>query len=57
MRHYPTNSPRAAACILAMCVALVESDDHVADGKSLVLVSAIEQWGLHHHMLGEPSPP
>jgi hypothetical protein len=57
MRHYPTNSPQAAARVLALCVAVVESDDHVADGESIVRVSAIEQWGLHHHMLGEPSAP
>jgi hypothetical protein len=51
------DDPGLRRVVLGLCVAVVESDNHVADGESIVLVSAIEQWGLHHHMLGEPSPP
>ena len=40
---------------LRVCVAVAEADDHVADGESLVLVAAVEQWGLHREMLA-PTP-
>ncbi len=36
--------------VLRLCVAVVEADGHVADGESIVLVAAVEQWGLHHEM-------
>jgi hypothetical protein len=42
--------------VLDLCVAVAEADSHVADAESIVLVSAVEQWGLHHQML-QPSPP
>jgi hypothetical protein len=37
--------------VLDLCVAVAEADDHVADGESLVLVCAVDQWGMHHRML------
>ena len=37
--------------VLRLCVAVVESDGHVADVESIVLVAAVEQWGLHSEML------
>jgi Tellurite resistance protein TerB len=40
--------------VLRLCVAVAEADNHVADGESMVLVSAVERWGLHHQML-QPS--
>lgn len=49
-------SPALRIKVLRLCVAVVEADDHVADGESIVLVSAVEQWGLHHEML-TPSQP
>jgi hypothetical protein len=42
--------------VLSLCVAVAEADSHVADAESIVLVSAVEQWGLHHQML-QPSQP
>jgi uncharacterized tellurite resistance protein B-like protein len=42
--------------VLGLCVAVAEADSHVADAESIVLASAVEQWGLHHQML-QPSPP
>ena len=42
--------------VLRLCVAVAEADSHVADAESIVLVSAVEQWGLHHQML-RPSEP
>lgn len=32
--------------VLALCTAIVDADQHVADGESLVLLAAVEQWGL-----------
>ena len=48
-------SPVLRMTVLRVCVAVAEADDHVADGESLVLVAAVEQWGLHREMLA-PTP-
>ena len=37
--------------LLRLCVALAECDAHVAEGESIVLVAAVEYWGLHREML------
>lgn len=37
--------------VLRLCAAVVEVDGHVADGESVVMVAAVEQWGLHREML------
>ncbi|MDE2082684.1 MAG: TerB family tellurite resistance protein [Burkholderiales bacterium] len=42
--------------VLQLCVAVVEADGHVADGESVVLVNAVEQWGLHRQMLDATAP-
>ena len=42
--------------VLSLCVAVAEADSHIADGESIVLVSAVEQWGLQYQML-RPSEP
>jgi uncharacterized tellurite resistance protein B-like protein len=42
--------------VLRLCVAVVESDGHVAEGESIVLVAAVEQWGLHREMLRTEAP-
>jgi hypothetical protein len=34
---------------------VAEADDHVADVESIVLGSAVENWGLHRQMLQEPN--
>ena len=36
--------------LLRLCVELAEADAHVAEGESIVLVAAVEHWGLHHEM-------
>jgi len=45
--------------LLRLCVELAEADAHVAEGESIVLVAAVEHWGLHHEMLtralGQPN--
>ena len=37
--------------LLRLCVELAEVDAHVDDGESIVLVAAVEHWGLHREML------
>jgi uncharacterized tellurite resistance protein B-like protein len=37
--------------LLRLCVELAEVDSHVDDGESIVLVAAVEHWGLQHEML------
>ena len=36
--------------LLRLCVELAEADAHVDDGESIVLVAAVEHWGLHREM-------
>lgn len=43
--------PVLRARVLNLCVALVESDQHVADGEAVVLTAAVEQWGLQQQLL------
>jgi hypothetical protein len=40
--------------VLDLCVKLAAVDGHVALGESIVLVSAVEHWGLHDHMWRTP---
>lgn len=47
--------PALRLCVLRLCVAVAQADDHVADGESIALVSAVENWGLSRQMLPEPS--
>jgi uncharacterized tellurite resistance protein B-like protein len=41
--------------LLRLCVDLAEADAHVAEGESIVLVAAVEHWGLHHEMFRPPA--
>ncbi len=43
--------PTLRRSVLRLCVALAESDDHVADGESLVLNALVEHWGLQAELL------
>ncbi|HBY64031.1 MAG TPA: hypothetical protein DEH78_29770 [Solibacterales bacterium] len=45
------DDPRLRLKVLRLCVAVVEADGHVADGESIVLVTAVEHWGLQREML------
>ena len=36
--------------LLRICVDLAEADAHVDEGESIVLVAAVEHWGLHREM-------
>lgn len=42
--------------VLALCVQVAEADAHVSDGESLMLMHAVEHWGLHGQMLQPPRP-
>ena len=37
--------------VMRLCVALVEADGNVAEDESMVLMAAVEEWGLHQWML------
>ncbi|MBC7942269.1 MAG: TerB family tellurite resistance protein [Chitinophagaceae bacterium] len=41
--------------LLRLCVELAEVDAQVHEGESIVLVAAVEQWGLHHEMFRSSS--
>lgn len=41
--------------LLRLCVELAEVDAHVHEGESIVLVAAVEHWGLHHEMFRSSS--
>jgi uncharacterized tellurite resistance protein B-like protein len=38
--------------LLRLCIEITEADGQVAEGESIVLAAAVEQWGLHREMLG-----
>lgn len=42
--------------LLRLCVELAEVDAQVHEGESIVLVAAVEHWGLHHEMFRSSSP-
>ena len=41
--------------LLRLCVELAEVNAHVNEGESIVLVAAVEHWGLHHEMFRSSS--
>lgn len=45
------DDPELRRTLLQLCVAIVEADDHVAEGESVMLTAAVEHWGLHRDML------
>lgn len=45
------DDPRLRRRVLALCVQIAEADSLVAEGESIVLVAAVEHWGLHRQML------
>ena len=40
--------------LLRLCIEVAEADEHVAEGESIVLIAAVEHWGLHYEMLRSP---
>lgn len=47
------DDPRLRLKVMRLCVSLAEADGHVAEGESIMLVAAVEHWGLHRVMLGQ----
>jgi uncharacterized tellurite resistance protein B-like protein len=45
------DDPCLRRLVASLCLAVVQADDHVADGESVVLHALIEQWGLAHDVL------
>jgi hypothetical protein len=45
------DDPALRGKLLGLCVKLAEVDGHFAEGESIVLVAAVEHWGLQHQML------
>ena len=48
--------PALRLTLLRVCVEIAEVDAHVDEGESIVLVSAVEHWGLHREMFRQSSP-
>ena len=52
------DDPALRQTLLRLCLAIVDADDHVADGESVMLTAAVDQWGLHRDMLSlRPATP
>ena len=51
------DNPKLRRTVLGLCVAVVEADSHVTDDEALVLVAAVEHWGMHRAMLETGVPP
>lgn len=47
--------PALRCRVLRLCIDVVEADAQIGDGESLVLATAVEQWGPHRHMLEAPA--
>ena len=43
--------PELRLTVLGLCAAVIEADGHVAEGESVVLGAALEQWGLQPSLL------
>lgn len=50
------DDPALRRTVLRLCIAVVEADENLADGESMVLMAAVEPWGLHREMLWMPAP-
>lgn len=42
--------------VLELCLAVVEADDEIGDGESLVIGAAVAQWGLERTVLSRAAP-
>ncbi len=44
------NDPALRRSVLRLCLQVVDVDDHIAEGESIVLCAAVEHWGLEREM-------
>lgn len=49
--------PALRVKVLQLCIAIAESDAHVAEGEQVVIAAAVDQWGLHHDMVRSSGNP
>jgi hypothetical protein len=50
------DDPELCRKVLRLCIAVVDTDNHRAEGESIVIGAATEHWGLHRTKLQvEPS--
>lgn len=45
------DDPALRQTVLELCLAIVDADDHLAEGESVLLNAAIAHWDLHHDVL------
>lgn len=45
------DDPALRRKLIGLCVEVAEADGQVADSEEIVLVAAVEHWGLQHEML------
>lgn len=47
------DDPAIRLAVLRLCLAVVQADNHVAEGESVVLGAVVEHWGLQGEMFRE----
>jgi len=45
------DDPALRHTLLRLCLAIVDADDHLADGESVMLIAAVDHWGLQRDLL------
>lgn len=50
------DEPALRRRVLGLCIQVAQADQRIAQGESLVLRAAAQQWGLQAHRLPEPHP-
>lgn len=45
------DDPELRLKVIKLCVAIVDADDHIAEGESTVLTAAVEHWQMQRMML------
>jgi hypothetical protein len=51
------DDPALRRRVLALCTAIVDVDQHLADGESTLLLAAVAHWGLAQELREAPSAP
>ncbi|MDC8774056.1 TerB family tellurite resistance protein [Roseateles albus] len=50
------DDPQLRMTLLQLCVTVIEADQHIDAGESLLLLTALEQWDLHHVLQPQALP-
>ena len=51
------DDPALRETLLRLCLAVVDADDHLADGETVMLAAAITHWGLSPDLLTRRAEP